>query len=257
MATPALTELWKMTNRLGRPELDYVILGEGNTSARENDGSFWVTPSGAELLTVEREAFVLVDHARALALLDAPLITDEQLREALVATRVDGAKEPRPSVETAVHAVLLELPGVKYIGHTHPTWVNMVTCSNDFGETVAGRLFPDEVVMCGLAPLLVPYVDPGVPLAREVRSRSAAYLAKWGQAPKVVLMQNHGLVALGATALEVEQVTAMTVKAARVLVGSHAMGGPHFMPEVEVLRIHGRLDEHYRQRVIRENAGRS
>lgn len=265
MTPDVLSDLLRMTNRLGKPENDYVILGEGNTSARADSGTFWVTSSGSELRTVPRESFVKVDLARAVAMIDDATLTDERTRDALIASKVDGVPEPRPSVETPVHAVLLEAPGVNFIGHTHPTWVNMLTCSrhfsdtlNHFGDTtLAGRLFPDEIVLCGLAPLLVPYVDPGVPLARLVREQLTQYRATWNTVPKVVLMQNHGLMALGATAQEVENITAMAVKAARVMVGTFALGGPNFLLDADAQRIQQRLDEHYRQRVIEARAGRS
>jgi rhamnose utilization protein RhaD (predicted bifunctional aldolase and dehydrogenase) len=257
MTVDVLSELLRMTNRLGQPENDYVILGEGNTSARAGDGTFWVTSSGSELRTVPRDGFVRVDLARALALVDDLSLTDDRIRDALIASKVDGKPEPRPSVETPVHAVLLEAPGVNFIGHTHPTWVNMLTCSQRFGDTLNGRLFPDEVVLCGLAPMLVPYVDPGVPLARLVREQLARYRATWKTVPKVVLMQNHGLMALGASAQEVENISAMAVKAARVMVGTFALGGPNFMNDGDAQRIQQRLDEHYRQRVIEARAGRS
>jgi hypothetical protein len=42
----------------------------------------------------------------------------------------------------------------------------------------------------------------------------------------------------------------MAVKAARILVGAYAVGGPRFMTPQAVDRIHTRPDEHYRQRVI-------
>ncbi|MBC7773060.1 MAG: class II aldolase/adducin family protein [Pyrinomonadaceae bacterium] len=257
MTPEVLNDLIRMTNRLGAPGNDYVILGEGNTSARAEGGAFWITSSGSELRTASNDTFVRVDLARALAMVDDRSLTDERTREALIASKVDGAPEPRPSVETPVHAVLLEAPGVNFIGHTHPTWINILTCSTRFGAALTGRLFPDEIVLCGLAPMLVPYIDPGVPLARIIREHLARYRASFNTVPKVVLMQNHGLIALGATAQEVENITAMAVKAARVMVGTFALGGPSFMSESDAQRIQHRLDEHYRQRVIEARAGRS
>ena len=257
MKQDVLSELCRMTTRLGRPEHDYVILGEGNTSAIADDGTFWVTTSGSELVSATPDSFVRVDHARALSLLDGPALTDEQTREGLIRATVDGRSEPRPSVETTVHAVFLSIPGVKFVGHTHPTAINMLTCSKRFAESIAGRVFPDEVVLCGPETLPIPYVDPGIPLAREIRSRLADFRTRTGSAPKVVMLQNHGMVALGSSAQEVENITAMAVKAARITVGTAAFGGPSFMPDADVCRIRDRLDEHYRQRVIEQKAGRS
>jgi len=39
----------------------------------------------------------------------------------------------------------------------------------------------------------------------------------------------------------------MAVKAARILLGTYAVGGPRFLSEEEIARIHTRLDEHIRQ----------
>jgi len=62
-------------------------------------------------------------------------------------------------------------------------------------------------------------------------------------------MQNHGLITLGRTAQQVENITAMAVKAARVLIGAYALGGPRFLTAENVDRIHTRPDEAYRRKV--------
>lgn len=146
-----------------------------------------------------------------------------------------------------LHALALQLEGVSFVGHTHPTAVNAILCSQQAEEAIAGRLFPDEIVYCGPAPVYIPYTDPGLPLARTVCQALDRYRAAHGQAPKVVLMQNHGLIALGRSAQEVLQITAMYVKTARVLLGSYTLGGPHFLSAAAVARIHTRPDEKYRR----------
>ena len=63
-------------------------------------------------------------------------------------------------------------------------------------------------------------------------------------------MQNHGLIALGASPQEVDHITAMYVKTCRVLLGTYALGGPHFMTAGNVERIHTRPDESYRRKAL-------
>jgi rhamnose utilization protein RhaD (predicted bifunctional aldolase and dehydrogenase) len=150
-----------------------------------------------------------------------------------------------------LHAIFLKLNDVNFVGHTHPTVVNALTCSVAFESAFGGRLFPDEIVVCGIAPLLVPYTDPGVPLARKVNELVNVYIEKYNEQPKVILMQNHGLICLGRTAQQVENVTAMAVKAARVLLGAYAAGGPHFLSAQAVQRIHTRPDELYRRQTLK------
>jgi ribulose-5-phosphate 4-epimerase/fuculose-1-phosphate aldolase len=64
-------------------------------------------------------------------------------------------------------------------------------------------------------------------------------------------LQNHGVFALGQTAKEVENITAMAVKNARVLAQTFALGGPRFLEERDVARIHTRPDEVARREIFR------
>ena len=245
-----LDQLISLSNNLGDPANDYVILGEGNTSARVDDQSFWVKASGTHLCTIGSQGFVQVYFEPILALLAEPNLSDEQVKQALTAAKVDPNAPGHPSVETAMHAAILSLPGINFVGHTHPTAINMITCSAAFEMAVNGRIFPDEIVLAGPAPVTVPYVDPGLPLAREIKQRIDLYIDNYGELPKVILLQNHGFVALAATAQQVENITAMAVKAARILVGTYALGGPHFLSAAVIDRIHTRPDEHYRQQIL-------
>jgi rhamnose utilization protein RhaD (predicted bifunctional aldolase and dehydrogenase) len=245
---PILEQLVTMSRHLGDPALDCAILGEGNASARADAETFWVKASGVEMRTIEPGGFVRVRFDGVLALLESDNLDDAGVKAGLEAARADPAAAARPSVETVLHALALEMDSVHFVGHTHPTAVNAILCSRQAEEAIAGRLFPDEIVYCGVAPVYVPYTDPGVPLARRVRDSLARYLDDYGEVPKVILMQNHGLIALGKTALEVEQTTAMYVKAARVLLGAYALGGPHFLSPADVARIHTRPDELYRRK---------
>jgi rhamnose utilization protein RhaD (predicted bifunctional aldolase and dehydrogenase) len=251
MQDPILQELIALSNELGRPELDYVILGEGNTSARADETSFYVKGSGTQLRTIGPAGFVRVAFEPVLALMDRPGLTDDDVKAALAAAKVDPSQGPHPSVETLLHALCLQLPNVNFVGHTHATAINMLTCSVGFEQAYAGRIFPDEIVSCGPAPVLVPYTDPGVPLAVEVWQRIQAYLDQYGEQPKLVLIQNHGPLVLGRTPQQVLDVTAMAVKTARVLLGTFAAGGPRFLSEHDVNRIHTRPDELYRRQQLK------
>ena len=249
-----LDQLVALSRTLGDPAKDYAMLGEGNTSARAGADTFWVKASGVELRTIDGKGFVEVRFDRVLALLDAPSLTDAEIKQGLSGAKVDAASPAHPSVETVLHALCLQLDGVNFVGHTHPTAVNALTCSVGFEAAFAGRLFPDEIVVCGPAPVLIPYVDPGPPLARAVKAHIDAHIDYYGEAPKVIHMQNHGMIALGRTAQQVANITAMAVKAARILAGTFAMGGPRFMTTEAVARIHTRPDEHYRQKIIAPGA---
>ena len=73
---------------------------------------------------------------------------------------------------------------------------------------------------------------------------------EYGLYPRILLMENHGLIALGDTPQAVESATAMFVKTCRILLGTAALGGPRFLSEENVRRIYTRPDEKYRERGI-------
>jgi rhamnose utilization protein RhaD (predicted bifunctional aldolase and dehydrogenase) len=249
MSNTILTQLVNLSNRLGDPAMEYAILGEGNSSAREDQETFWVKSSGVELGKSDSTGFVRVCFNPVLDMLNMNSLDDIGVKNHLEAAKFDPSAPGRPSVETVLHALALQLEGVNFVGHTHPTAVNAILCSKRVEEAISGRLFPDEIVYCGPAPVYIPYTDPGLPLAKAVKKAIDIYLLEYNQAPKVILMQNHGFIALGKSALEVENITAMYVKTARVILGTFALGGPHFLNAAAVSRIHNRPDEHYRRKL--------
>lgn len=251
MEQKILTELHQMSNHLGRPDLDYAILGEGNSSARIDAETFFVKASGVSLRDLQPQDLVKVSFSKVFKLLEKGNLSDEDIRSGLKATCVDSAPAAHPSVETFLHAVLLQLQGVNFIGHTHPAAVNAILCSQFAAEAYSGSLFPDQIVYCGPAVVFVPYTDPGLQLAFAIRDQVDTYIQRWGEAPKVIVMQNHGFIALGKTAKDVENITVMGVKTARILMGAYTLGGPHFLSAESVERIRTRPDEEYRQHIWR------
>jgi rhamnose utilization protein RhaD (predicted bifunctional aldolase and dehydrogenase) len=245
-----LDQLVAMSRALGEPARDYVILGEGNTSARVGEDRMWVKASGASLRGITADGFVQVRRDKVLELFEAGDIGDAEIEQGLRAAMLDSTLTRRPSVETLFHAYFLGVEGVKFVGHTHPTAVNAILCSRYGRDAVAGRIYPDEIVVCGVCPLFVDYVDPGVPLARAIRDQTQRYIAEQGRPPRSVLMQNHGVIALGSTPAQVEAITATWVKTARIISGTMAFGGPRFLSDRNVERICTRPDEHHRHRGI-------
>ena len=241
--------LLKLSRELGKPEHRLAILGEGNTSAAIDDKTFFIKASGAELGKIRRDQLVQVRFETVLPMLDREL-DQEQIRDTLLASRVDP-KGLKPSVETIFHAWLLRQEGVKYIAHTHPTEVNKILCSGRAKEFAERRLFPDEVVYCGPKSLLIDYVDPGTRLGAAIRDRWNQFVGENGYTPQLILIGNHGLIAVGSSPEAVLAATLVAVKAAEVFVGACALGDPVFMDLKEVFRIHSRLDEHYRQKQLK------
>ena len=106
MTTP-LETLVTMTRALGRPKYQYVIIGEGNTSLRIDDDSFYIKASGQQMRGIEAGGFVAVRLQPVLDLLSQPDLPAEEIKRASEAARVDPDATLVPSVEVTFHAALL------------------------------------------------------------------------------------------------------------------------------------------------------
>jgi rhamnose utilization protein RhaD (predicted bifunctional aldolase and dehydrogenase) len=246
-----LQELISLSRQLAREERQLVILGEGNTSVDCGDGTFWVKASGRRLKAINETGFSRVRMKPVLDLIDSDQLSDAQITAGMRSALVEDSQR-QPSVETFLHALCLTEGGARWVAHTHPVSVNRILCSQMGAQPFRHHLFPDAIVVCGVAPAVVDYVDPGLALAQAVRDELRRYQKAYRRSPKILLVVNHGLVALGQTSTEVLNISLMADKWARILYGTYALGGPHFMPESEVERIDRRLDEHYRRQQIRE-----
>jgi len=242
-------QLLDLSRQLGREDRALAILGEGNTSARLSADTFVVKASGSHLGTLTAAGLTVCRLAELVALLDVKKISDTAVDAALLASRVDPFGK-KPSVEAMFHAWLLTMPGVNFVGHTHPVTVNKILCTPHARTFATRRLCPDEIVCCGAEFVLVPYVDPGLKLAQAIRRAVLAYIKRLARPPRAILLENHGLIALGATPAAVLATTLMAVKAAEIYSGAQALGSPRFLSAAVAARIAGRPDELYREKML-------
>ena len=247
--TERLNALLKLSHALGDPRRQLAILGEGNASARLDEATFLVKASGTNLETLRAEDVVACRAEILLPLLDQDGISDREVGSALMQSRADaGAK--KPSVESLFHALLLTLPGVGFVGHTHALAVNSILCSPRAREFAEKRILPDEIVCCDTESVFVSYADPGLRLAQHIRDGVNGFVQKHQRSPRVVLLENHGIITLGRTIEAVLAAMFMAEKVAAIWLGAAALGGPQFLPAPEVARIARRPDEELRQKIL-------
>lgn len=249
VVTPSrLAEIVELSRMIAEPHRDLVILAEGNTSMRTAGDRMVVKATGSSMATASENDFVEVDLAAFWRLIDSDQDGDGAVDELFRSATLAGSG--RPSVESLLHAVCQRVAGVDTVVHTHPTVVNAVLCSDRADLLVEGALFPDQIVVLGRRPMLVPYVDPGLPLAREVDRLLGDHLAMYGERPRAIYLRNHGLFALGASAQDAVRITDMAVKCARILTGASSIGAPVFLADESAERIDTRPDEVLRRRML-------
>ena len=242
--------LLDLSHKLGDPARQMAILGEGNASAKLSSDTFLVKASGCSLPTLDKTGVVECRAKTLLPLLEKTNLSDAVIDGTLLDSRLD-AKAKKPSVEALFHAWLLTLPGIEFVGHTHAPAVNSILCSPRAEEFTTKRIFPDEIVCCDVASVFIPYTDPGLKLAQAIRARTEEFIRNIGRPPRVILMENHGIITLGRSVEAVLSAMLMAEKTATVWLGAAALGGPKFMTTEHVARIADRPDEVVRRKMLK------
>jgi ribulose-5-phosphate 4-epimerase/fuculose-1-phosphate aldolase len=212
-----------------------LILGyEGAVAATLPGGtSFAVSASRVKLARLEAKNLVEFDFLKTRALISLDEVTPEQL----VGVQMQPAA-PVPSADALAFADLFAFEGVHFALHTQPIPVNQVICSPRARQFSDRRNLPDEILACGQASVLVPFMPPGLPMAKEIRRKIALWRDRYKTLiPKLILVQNHGMIALGETVEEVQMITEMAVKYAEIFIGAAMMGGPEFLKPNYVTQI--------------------
>jgi rhamnose utilization protein RhaD (predicted bifunctional aldolase and dehydrogenase) len=244
-----LERLVKLAHTLGLSGSQQTILAEGNVSADLGDGTFYVKASGGEMATIGAKGFTRIRTATILGALQQEDKSDEAIQRVIAASRINP-EDKLPSIESFLHALCLEEGGAKWVGHTHALSVVRILCSKLGTTPFQKHVFPDSIVVCGRHVASVPYADPGIHLALALQRSLSAYIEEHGIPPKVVLMKNHGPVALGQSEREVMNILLMLDKWASVLLGTYCVGGPDFLEDSISHRIETRLDEHHRRQEL-------
>jgi rhamnose utilization protein RhaD (predicted bifunctional aldolase and dehydrogenase) len=163
-----LADLIRFSASIGQ-NLNLVQAGGGNTSLKDN-GVLWVKASGKWLARADQEEMFVP------APLDDVLRSIDDGREYASESRTPSGTLLRPSVETTMHAVLPH----RVVVHVHS--VNTIAWAVE--ENAAEALRPR---LEGLRWVWLPYVHPGVQLARAIRDLLS-------RTPDVLVLGNHGLV---------------------------------------------------------------
>lgn len=171
----------------------YVVGMEGNISKKNNTG-LTIKASGSKLKEVEGKDFVNYNF------------NGEQLDNF----------ERKGSMELGFHTHILSNYEVNYISHTHPVCTLKILISDEIKNFAEKRFFPDQVVFNGKKSCIVPYSKPGDELTNAVKNSLKDFIKKEKFFPKLILLQNHGIIACGKTIDECTIITEICEKSAEI-----------------------------------------
>ena len=229
---PMSSELIELAHRVGNHPARLAIWNEGAVAASLPGGRFVVSAAGSNLGRLDARGLVELDLAKVQAFLTHDDVSTEDFASALT-----DSTSPPPTADVFTFADLLAFEGIRFAAHTQPIAVNQVICSPRARQFADRRNLPHEIIACGQASVLVPFMPPGLAMAKEIKRKIALWRDRFKIAPKLILIQNHGMIALGESVEEVLMLTEMTVKFAEIFLGAAAMGGPEFMKPNHVTQI--------------------
>jgi len=206
--------------RIGRKiEAKGLVVGPGGNISMRVGSLVYVKASGVEFENAAEDDYVGVD-----------LETGEL---------VDGKK--KPTSEILMHRGCYKArPDAQAVVHTHPPFA--------VGVANAGRRLepssPDFVALLGREVPLLPYV---VPTGQEI----ADAVVEGIREHNVLLLANHGVVAVGASLEEAYYRNLLVEAAAISLVAGCAVGEPRSLSDEEVTEIDNLGAEKYRRKMLK------
>lgn len=218
-------DLSELARAIGTHPSRLTIWNEGSCAIKTSATRYYVTAAGANLAALKAGDSVEFDLTKMTDLLSADTVSEEEFS----AARVNPGETAPASSDALLYAYLLGFEGATMAAHVHPVEINQIACSPRVRQFADRRSVPGEITAFGSAMLLVPYVDPGLPLAKEVKRKMLLWRDRYKIIPKVVLIHNHGMIVLGNSPETLLKTIDTVIKAAQVFIGASMLGGPVFL----------------------------
>jgi len=207
---------------------EFTICGEGNVSVRVDENTFLIKASGTSLHTLTEEDLTLCNTNGAQIELS----------------------HKKPSIETSFHAwIMKNFPEINFIAHTHPPHTTKILCTkpDQLYHFAERRWFPDQIVRNGVRSCVVPYAPPGEEILKLVEIHVSRFFDQVGYFPKLILLQNHGIITASASKKDCASSTLMCEKSAEIFIGAKLLGGVNYLTNEEVADVDTCPNENYRR----------
>ena len=195
-------------------QLGWVAANDGNVSVRNEDGTYWITPSGISKSFITPDKLLRVD-------------ADMHVME--------GPQQYKPSSEMKMHMRCYEVRNdVGAVVHAHPPTAT--------GYAVAGRSLDEysmieTVIAIGSIPL-TPY---GTPSTYEVPDAITPYLPNHD----VLLLKNHGALTVGADLITAYYRMETLELYAKISLTAHLLGGAREIPRPQIDKLIDLRESYY------------
>ena len=234
MADPLINDLLSLGHSLGTHSGQLALAEEGALASRVTDSRIVVSRRGASLAELQLGDLVHLDFAR----MEEIISQDTVLLADLTGAQIHAEREAIAHEAAPLFVYLLGLDEkLKVAVHVHPVSVDQITASPRARQFADRRTVHNEVIALGGASLLVNYAEPGFALMREVQKKMILWRDRNKSVPRIILVQNHGVVILGEDASTVWRSVQWLLKFADVFIGASLLGGPVFLTPQAITQI--------------------
>lgn len=185
----SLHELVWLCQKIGR-KIDYVQGGGGNISVKLDSQYMAIKASGFRLDQVtEEDGYVIVEYQKIKSFYENVNLSQvkDYEKESSEVVQKSVLSFPgrvlRPSVEVGFHSIL-----DRYVIHSHSVYANILACSHE-GRQLCYQIFKNE----NFNFIWISYINPGFSLTIEIANQLRSLPAE-DKRPKVIFMENHGLI---------------------------------------------------------------
>ncbi|HEX4086403.1 MAG TPA: class II aldolase/adducin family protein [Chthoniobacteraceae bacterium] len=234
MADPLINEILALGQSLGRHPARLVLPEEGSLAYRVTDNRVTVTRRGATLAELQASDFVHMDMQR----INEVAAHDPVLAEDLASTQLHAEYGAEPHEDVALFSWLLgQDSSLRVATHVHPVVVDQITASPRARQFADRRTVHNEVLALGSASLLVNYSEPGLPLTREIQKKMILWRDRYKSVPRIILVQNHGVLMLGESGPALLRAVDALIKYAELFTWASLLGGPVFLTPQAITQI--------------------
>jgi ribulose-5-phosphate 4-epimerase/fuculose-1-phosphate aldolase len=232
-------EILTFGQALGRHPAGLVLPGEGSVGSLNTETRLAVSRRGAVLATLQSSDLLYFDVKRVNEVIASETILPEDLASA----QLHGEPGAEPCDELTLFSWLLSLdPTLRVAAHIHPVAVDQITASPRARQFADRRTVHNEVLALGGASLLINYAEPGIPITREIQKKMILWRDRYKSVPRVILVQNHGVILLGESGSSLLCSVDALLKYAALFTGASLLGGPVFLTPQAITQI----EQHHR-----------
>jgi L-fuculose-phosphate aldolase len=160
--------------------------------------------------------------------------------------QMDNFKK-KGSMELGFHTFLLGHKNINFISHTHPTKTLSILSGNNVLEFANERIFPDQVIFNGEKSCVVPYAKPGDELTQLIKTNVTQFINENNRFPKLILLQNHGIITCGSTIEECIIISDICEKSAEIYL---SVSNIKFLSKKDITNLLDDEKEKYRKSLI-------